>query len=449
MSSRPLISARSIHTSGPMVSVLIHTFGSRGDVQPYVALGAALQKRGVDVTITTAQGFDDLIEGAGLTSRPCSVDIKALIDSPEIREAMRSFRGKIRAFKLRKTEFDRQFDEQMAIARDVRPDLMIVHPKGLAAVPIGEKLGIPVIPTTLQPAFFEPTGAFPHFLLPFGDLGPTVNRLSHRMFNALVRWGQRQALKTWAPKALGKPASAVPPFSDGFDPAGRPVPRLFGYSGHIVPKPDDWPATDHVTGYWFTEPDPAWRPPEDLAAFLEAGPPPVYVGFGSMPVDDPAAMTRAVIEALKTAGARGILATGWGGLAAGDVPDSIHVLKSAPHDWLFPRCAAVVHHGGAGTTHEGLRWGRPSLVCPFIVDQPFWGRRLARLGVGPDPLPLKKLDAGRLAAAISQTLDPAMAARAEALGHKIRAEDGAARAAALVAEFLGVKTPIEAARRIG
>lgn len=420
-----------------MKNILIYTFGSRGDVQPYVALGVALQKRGHDVTICTAQGFDDLIEAHGLACRSCSVDFREMIESPEIREAMRSFRGKIRAFKMKKGEFARQFEEQLQIARELKPDLLITHPKGFAAIGIAQLLGIPAIPTSLQPGFFEPTGAFPHFLLPFADMGPFFNRLSHRLFNRLVRWGQKNALGKWAQQSLGRPAGEIAPFSEGYHPAGKPVPKLFGYSRHLVPKPDDWSSDAHVTGYWFLDPEPDWQPPQALKDFLEAGPPPVYVGFGSMPLDDPAAQTKATVQALGRIGARGILATGWGGLEAMELPDSIHVLDAAPHDWLFPRCAGVVHHGGAGTTHEGLRWGRPSLICPVIVDQPFWGARIAMLGVGPKPLPAKKLTADSLAAALKDLLEPQIAAHAEALGEQIRAEDGANGAAGIIDDFIG------------
>ena len=195
-----------------------------------------------------------------------------------------------------------------------------------------------------------------------------------------------------------------------------------------MPRPSDWAQQDIITGYWFSEQDPAWVPPQDLLKFLQAGPPPVYVGFGSMP-SEPGPLTRRVVEALAAAGQRGILSTGWNGLGAETTSERIHILDAAPHAWLFPRCAAVVHHGGAGTTHEALRWGRPSIVCPVFGDQPFWGRRIFQLGAGPAPLPQRRLTAAGLTDAIEAALAPHVVARAAELGAALRQEPGAVGAA--------------------
>ena len=204
-----------------------------------------------------------------------------------------------------------------------------------------------------------------------------------------------------------------------------------------MPEPPDWPETAAVAGYWFLE-EPEWTPPPDLQAFLDAGDPPVYVGFGSMIGRDPERTARLVAEALRAAGVRGLLATGWGGLSPTDLGDDLFVLEQAPHDALFPHCAAVVHHGGAGTTAAGLRAGRPTVVCPFFGDQPFWGRRVHTLGVGPAPIRQTDLTAPRLAAAIQQaTGSDAVRQRAEALGRTIRAEDGVGAAVRFVERHAG------------
>ena len=163
--------------------------------------------------------------------------------------------------------------------------------------------------------------------------------------------------------------------------------------------------------------------------FLDAGPPPVYVGFGSMAGRDPAGLARTVVGGLRAAGVRGVLATGWGGLAGVEPSNDLFVTEGASHEALFPRCAAVVHHGGGGTTAAGLRAGRPSVLVPFFGDQPFWGRRVAALGVGPAPIPKKDLTAARLAAAVTvATTSASVRRKAEALGEAIRAEDGLGRA---------------------
>ena len=179
------------------------------------------------------------------------------------------------------------------------------------------------------------------------------------------------------------------------------------------------------------------QPPPALAAFLAQGEPPVYVGFGSMGGHNPAQVAELVVAALAQAQRRGVLLTGWGGMAAQAVPDSIFVLDAAPHSWLFPRMAAVVHHGGAGTTAEGLRAGVPTVIVPFIVDQPFWGKRVEQLGVGPSAIPHKRLTVDQLAHAIHRaTTDTGMQQRAAALGRALRAERGVEQAVSLVQHYL-------------
>ncbi len=155
----------------------------------------------------------------------------------------------------------------------------------------------------------------------------------------------------------------------------------------------------------------------------------MYIGFGSMTGRDPAELARIALEGARAAGQRAILSTGWGGIGEVAAGDDVHVLVEAPHDWLFPRVSAVVHHGGAGTTATGLRVGRPTVVCSFFGDQPYWGQRVARLGVGPKPIARGSLSAGRLADRIrSAVTDEGIRTRAAALGEKLRAEDGVARA---------------------
>jgi sterol 3beta-glucosyltransferase len=418
--------------------ILIFSFGTRGDVQPYVALGAALKARGHKVTISTGRGFDDLIEGHGLDSAPIAFDIRELMQDPEVQDALRTFSGKIRAWRRFRGLFRGQFDDMWQVARQVRPDVIVAHPKAFPAHDIGEALGVVSLPSVLQP-ISVPTGDFPQFLVPAADLGRFTNRLSYRLFNRLSAWGQGKAMGDWRETVLGLPPMRLRSFMAGYSPDGETLPHLHGYSGVIVPKPDDWGPQEHVTGYWFLDQAGDFRPPADLERFLSAGPPPVYVGFGSMPTPDAERQTEVVTEALRLAGQRGILASGWGGLSNASGAALVHVLDGAPHDWLFPRCAAVVHHGGSGTTHEGLKWGRPTIVCPFGVDQPFWGRRVNRLGAGPPPLPQKRLTADRLAGAIRDALRRETVARATAVGEQVRREGGATEAALLVEDAAPVK----------
>jgi UDP:flavonoid glycosyltransferase YjiC (YdhE family) len=214
------------------------------------------------------------------------------------------------------------------------------------------------------------------------------------------------------------------------------MPVLYGYSSHVIPKPSDWGEDTHVTGYWFLDPVDEWTPPAALIEFLEAGPPPVFIGFGSMSSRKPEETTDLIVEAVGRARQRAIILSGWGGLQRSSVPDTVFMVDSVPYPWLFPRVSAVVHHGGAGTTSAGLRAGVPSMVIPFFGDQPFWGQRVAALGVGPEPVPRKKLSVERLAQAIEEAVtDERMGRRAAELGAKIRAEDGIGRAVAVVGEM--------------
>jgi sterol 3beta-glucosyltransferase len=217
---------------------------------------------------------------------------------------------------------------------------------------------------------------------------------------------------------------------------GSPVPVMYPYSTHVLPVPDDFPPHVYVTGYWFLDHPVDWKPDSKLVRFLEAGPPPVYVGFGSMGGPGVHKRTKVVIEALERSGQRGVIASGWGGLTSSDLPGTIYMLDSVPHDWLFPHVAAVVHHGGSGTTASGLRAGKPTVICPFLGDQPFWGGLVHQLGVGPKPIPQKRLTADLLAGAITAaTNDQEMQRRAKELGQKISAEDGVACAVEIVARI--------------
>jgi len=224
----------------------------------------------------------------------------------------------------------------------------------------------------------------------------------------------------------------------GFYRALRSTPMLSAYSPRIIPHSADWPVHVHVTGYLFLDSQAGWQPSSALQAFLAAGQAPVYVGFGSMAGRNPEQLARLAIEALAASGQRGLLVTGWGGLRTGSVPDTVFVLDSAPHNWLFPRMAAVVHHGGAGTTAEGLRAGVPTVIVPFVLDQPFWGARVKALGLGPDPIPQKHLTADRLASAIRTAVtDPDIKRRANACGAAIRFQDGVGNAVKVVRQYFG------------
>ena len=305
--------------------VWITTLGSRGDVQPYVALGVGLQDAGHRVTLSTAARFSPLIEGHGLGVGPTTDGLLDLLDSDlgkgvfESLSSLWSAATQLPALLRAAGPLQRDLiADSWAAAERAAPDVIVYHPKAYWGPAFADVLGVPVVLAPLQP-FFVPTGAWP--AMGFPDLlGTRYNRLTHRAVRGLTALGTDRYLRPWR-REHGVPDR--PRGSTILDtPRGRPIPIVFGYSPLVVPPPDDWPPHVTTAGFWALD-EPDWTPPDALTAFLDAGPPPVYVGFGSMAGRRPAAKARAVAAALQRAGVRGVLATGWGGLDAQDLPDSV------------------------------------------------------------------------------------------------------------------------------
>lgn len=407
------------------MNILILTAGTRGDVQPYVALGAALQVAGHRVTLATSATFAEFVSERGLAFAPLGGEFLELLETPAGKAAIIGKGNPLKLLRQVQPMLRGMLNDAWNAAAGT--DLVIYHPKALSGHSIAEKLGIPGI-LALPIPLYSPTRVFPSPILPATNLGGTLNRVSHRLMVWAATASMRGLVNRWRKTTLG-----LPPAGDELLLHGRPLLRLYGYSPAVLPTPADWDQHSVATGYWFLDRLADWQPPESLVTFLRSEPAPVYVGFGSMPTQDAAAKTSIVLEALARTGQRGVIATGWGGLARADVPPSVYMLDAAPHDWLFPQMAAVVHHGGAGTTAAGLRAGVPTLICPFFGDQPFWGRRIAALGAGPQAIPQRRLTVERLAEAInSLTSNTLMGERAQALGAAIRAEDGVGQAVALI-----------------
>lgn len=415
------------------MTITLIAAGSRGDIQPFVALGVRLKREGHAVRVCAPELFRPLIEANGLPYATMNDEFLRLTDTSAGKDVFEGKGGK--SFGLiaqAKPMIRKMLDDAWVAAQDA--SLILYHPKILGAPYMGEALGVPAVMSMALPVM-TPTSAYPNPVMPPSlKLGGLFNRLSYKII-AVSKAPFVSVLNDWRRDALNLPPVGM--FSDDLrTSSGGRIPVLYAYSPHVIPPPPDYPPEVHVTGYWFLD-TPNWQPPADLEAFLGAGDAPVYIGFGSMVKRDPAAMTRLVIDAVRQAGVRAVLATGWGAMGKTDLPDGVFMLESAPHDWLFPRMAAAVHHGGAGTTAAALRAGLPSLIAPFIADQPFWGAKVHELGVGAAPIPQSKLIADSLAAAIRQiTSDAEMQHRARALGEAIRAEDGTGRAAALLGEML-------------
>ncbi len=241
----------------------------------------------------------------------------------------------------------------------------------------------------------------------------------------------RGHINRWRKETLQLPALSLgSPYSHIYT---SPTPVLYAFSPHVAPPPADWPAWHRVTGYWFLDEPPGWVPAPELVHFIEAGAPPVYIGFGSPGTDQPRRMLDTICQALEIAGLRAVLAFPPEILRGKTLPATVFPAQDLPHAWLFPRLSALVHHGGAGTTAAGLRAGLPSIITPLAVDQFFWGERLSQLGVAPPPIPQRSLTAEKLGAALQQVAsDTAMQARALGLGEAIRLEDGVGAAVEII-----------------
>jgi sterol 3beta-glucosyltransferase len=411
--------AQGIHGRELIMRIVILTAGSRGDVQPFVALGRGLKTAGHEVTLVTAGTFEKFVKDNDLQFGYLNDDLLKLKDTSEGRQALEGGGNKLALIKKVKPMLREMLSDAWKASQQA--EVIIYHPKALGGYHIAEKLNIPAFMSIPLP-IYTPTAAFPLPILPPNiRLGGWFNHQSYSLLK-LVSAPYVGIINEWREQTLGLPHRK---YDELVRADGSPIPVLYSYSSHVIPRPADWPDWVTTTGYWFLDDQTNWQPPADLVRFIESGTPPIYIGFGSMAGSDPAAKAKVVLEALAQSKQRGVIAIGWGGLEITQLPENVYVLDEAPHEWLFPRMGAVVHHGGAGTTAAGLRAGKPTVICPFIGDQPFWGQRVYELGVGTKPIPQKKLTVEKLAAAICTALtDNGMHQRAEALSLKLRTEDG-------------------------
>ena len=405
--------------------IAILAFGSRGDVQPYIALGVGLKKAGHEIRLVTHQNFEGLVKSYGLEFWSVTGNVQEIAESEEMKKLLE--KGNFIAITRHTAKLAQEAAIQWAkdsLVACQGVDLLVAGMGGLnIGVGLAEKLGLPFLQAYVVP--FTPTAAFPAALFPqsLTRLGGGFNRLSHHLMRQIMWQGFRAADNQARKQVLGL---ANAPFWGPYHSRQiQPYPILYGFSPSVIARPADWDAKTHVTGYWFLDSAEDWTPPTALVDFLQAGPPPVYIGFGSMGSRNPEETAEIVLNAIQSSQQRAILMTGWGGLRQEKLPANVFMVDSIPHAWLFSQVAAVVHHGGAGTTAAGLRAGVPSLIIPFFGDQPFWGHIIAELGVGPQPILRKKLTAEQLARAI-QTMrkDPAMRQRGAEGGARIRGGEG-------------------------
>ena len=413
------------------MQITIIAGGSRGDVQPYVALGKGLKEAGHTVRFLSSDDFHDLVTDydldfftTGGSAQAVAQSLQVLLEQGKMLKILSQMRHASEKQAVQAAE--------KGVVACQGSDLILGGLSGLfSGQALSEKLGIPLLLAYLVP--FTPTREFPSALIPVPQTPLTrwANKPSHRLTQQIMWQSFRSAdNKARAAVLHIPPASFWGPFSS-LKRQRQSV--LYGYSSHVLPHPKDWDDSQHVTGYWFLEPPQGWEPPADLLHFLQSGTPPVYIGFGSMTNSKPEETADLVLQALARTGQRGVLYAGWGGLKKEQLPDHVFMTDSIPHTWLFPRMAAVVHHGGVGTTSAGLAAGVPSIITPFFADQPFWGQRVYELGVGPRPIPRRRLTVDNLTEAIRHAVsDQEMRKRAASLGERIRAENGVAQAVTII-----------------
>ena len=359
------------------MNIVIQVVGSRGDVQPFIALGQELQKYGHRVRLATHNTFEGFVKEADLEFWPIGGDPRELmaymVKNPGLIPSMKSLReGEIQRKRemiaeILKGCWDSTVEPDLQSKRPFVADAIIANPPSFAHIHCAEALGVPLHIMFTMP--WSSTRAFPHPLANFksGEIEPAlINYASY----GIVEWLSWQGLGDIINKFRRTldlepvPTTVGPVLSEVLK-----IPFTYCWSPALVPKPNDWPSHIDVCGFFFRDPSP-YNPPEEISKFLEAGPPPVYIGFGSIVVEDPAKMTALILEAVRVCGIRAIISRGWSKLGQGldqDV-DGVLFIDDCPHEWLFQRVSAVVHHGGAGTIACGLRNACPTFVVPFFGE---------------------------------------------------------------------------------
>jgi UDP:flavonoid glycosyltransferase YjiC (YdhE family) len=415
-------------------------------VQPFVALGRELKNHyGHRIRLATHGTFKKFVEENGLEFFNIGGDpaelMAFMVKNPGLIPGLKSLKdGDVGKRQKGMAEILQGCWKSCADVDEVKEDddtegvvrpkpfvanAIIANPPSFAHIHCAQKLGIPLHLMFTMP--WSATKAFPHPLANIKSADPNgsmTNEMSYTIVDMMTWQGLGRLTNKFRTDTLGlgqlTQAAATTMLHR------LKIPYTYCWSPALIPKPKDWGPHISLSGFFFLSLASNYQPEPDLAAFLAAGPPPVYIGFGSIVVEDPNAMTEMIFEAVKKTGQRALVSKGWGGLGGDELskPDGVFMLGNCPHDWLFQHVSCVVHHGGAGTMSAGIALGRPTVIVPFFGDQPFWGAMVARAGAGPLPIPFKELTADKLAEAILEALKPETLERAKELGEKIREEKG-------------------------
>jgi len=417
------------------MKVAITTVGTRGDLQPYIALGLGLKKSGYDVLFVSAKNEENFVRNFGLDFYALYVDIQKIIEGGEVQEMARGSNpfkfivGHLKSSKSLKALMIKTQDEIWNACQSA--NLIIFHP----GMPLGffmakEKNKKAILAT---PFPVVSTKAYPSILFySLPKFGKYYNLFTHFIFDKVFWALAKSPIKTFLSKTTkSKINFAVSPLKQQIN-SGQLV--LNGYSELFFSHQNEWPNNINTTGSWIIENEPNFLPSSELENFINNGETPIYIGFGSMKDFDSFNKTLdIIIDALNITKQKAIVGLGWTtNNFKGQLPDNIYLVGSIPHTWLFPKMKMVIHHGGAGTTAAGLRAGKPTIIIPHNADQPAWGQRVFELGVGSKPIKKSKLTAGKLANAILYSLQPNIMANAARIGQQLEKENGVQKATQII-----------------
>uniref|UniRef100_A0A0E0FW62 Uncharacterized protein n=1 Tax=Oryza nivara TaxID=4536 RepID=A0A0E0FW62_ORYNI len=420
--SRDIVEAApGLSKSVPKLKIVILVVGTRGD------------EFGHYVRLATHVNFRTFVKSAGIDFYPLGDMTKnkgfCLAGPTEISVQRKQLKEIIFSVLPACTEPD------LDTGLPFRAQAIIANPPALGHLHIAEALGVPLHIFFTFP--WTPTNEFPH---PLARMPQSATyRLSYLILDLVIWWGTRGFINEFRKKLKLAPIAYFSTYHGSIS----HLPTGYMWSPHLMPKPNDWGPLVDVVGYCFLNLGTKYQPPQELSQWLQQGPKPIYIGFGSMPLGDEKKVTSVILDALRETGQRGIISRGWGDLGSfSEVPVDVFILEDCPHDWLFPRCAAVVHHGGAGTTAAGLVAGCPTTIVPFFGDQFFWGERIHAQGVGPAPIPIAELTVEALSNAIRFMLDPEVKSRTMELAIAIGNEDGVAAAVDSFHRHLPAELPL-------
>lgn len=402
------------------MKIIIPTIGSRGDIQPYIALALGLQEAGHAVKFASHPAWRGLIESYGIPFAPMGPDIDIGEETAKIRRRSPNWMlGFIRVMKFAFNMVEKSHGDLLELCQ--RMDLVIISHTSAGSMEADE-LKLPNVSVTLQPQSI-----------------PTSNPKDPALRKAMMKViGAGMGVLMTRPFNQMRRRAGMPPM--GSSGITSPALNLIPLSSHFYARNPFWEERHVMTGFWFAPPAEQWEPPTELLEFLKAGEPPVVVSLGAMALSGEDALEAATITlaAVQAAGVRAII-QGWDEpMKQLKIPDTVFHAGSLPHSWLLPRASAIVHHGGFGTTTAGLHAGIPAFIIPHIIDQFIWGQRVAELGVGPKPIARPKLTVENMTKALRQMQAPEMRAKAAALGEQIRSEpDGLRWAVKLIEEAAG------------